>query len=96
MDGITKIHIENTSRWTISECVKHVSHLMETEAAFISESRDKGCTFTFSGGVTSVSEFSRFARHFRKIRLHFISSTEASGNEGKYIRETWYAIRPNI
>ena len=52
MDGITKIHIENTSRWTISECVKDVSHLMETEAAFIAESRDKGCTFTFSGGVS--------------------------------------------
>lgn len=52
MDGITKIHIENTSRWTISECVKHVSHLMETEAAFIAGSRDKGCTFTFSGSVS--------------------------------------------
>lgn len=52
MDGITKIHIENTSRWTISDCIQHVAHLMETEAAFIARSRDKGCTFTFSSGVS--------------------------------------------
>lgn len=52
MDGITKIHIENHSRWTISECVKHIAHLMDTESDFIAGSRDKGCTFTFSGGVS--------------------------------------------
>lgn len=56
MDGITEIHIENRSRWTISECVRQVAHLMDVEGRYIAASRDRGCTFRFAQGV-SVSVF---------------------------------------
>ena len=47
MGKITKIHIDNRSKWTVSVCMQHVAHLMETETAFIAESRNTGCTFHF-------------------------------------------------
>lgn len=51
---IKKIQIENTSSLTISECVKYISDLLDTESTFIDESRDKGCTFTYTDNVIVI------------------------------------------
>ena len=51
MDKITKIQIENRSKWPISTCIQNVAHLVETESAFVVRSRGKGCTFRFHDGV---------------------------------------------
>ncbi len=51
MIGIQKIHIDNKSRWPISDVVREVARLMDTEEKFILSTRRSGCRFLHNDGT---------------------------------------------
>lgn len=61
MTGIQKIHIDNKSRWPISDVVREVARLMDTEEKFILSTRRSGCSFLHKDGtkigIAPVSDY---------------------------------------